>query len=404
MSEVGSVYLHAPFCARRCFYCDFAVQVARAPDPQPWIEAMAAEVSAHLAGGIRLAATLDTVFVGGGTPTLLGPGAMAGVARALGPERLTSADLEWTAEANPESLTPDLARGWRAAGLNRLSIGVQSFDPGVLRWMGRLHGAEGARAAVTTAREAGIENISLDLIFALPESLNRDWRADLEAALALGVPHISLYGLTAEEGTPLGRRVAEGKVRMADEERYRDAYLLANEVLCAEGFEHYEVSNFARPGMQARHNRVYWDGGDYLGLGNSAHSLIGGRRFWNLRDWDAYRMEVSAGRIAVDESEEVSGDSGRMEEIWLGLRTDAGLPATSLSGQNAQVAIRRLVDTGLAGAPAAPSEIEQMGEPTGDGGDRVRLTPAGWLLLDEIAVEIDQALEADGVVSLRGGR
>lgn len=396
MSAVGSVYLHAPFCARRCFYCDFAVKVARAPDPQPWIEAITAEVRAHAEAGIALSSPLSSIFVGGGTPTLLGPGAMAGVAQALGADRLTSPDLEWTAEANPESLTPELAAGWRSAGLNRLSIGVQSFDPNVLRWMGRLHGAEGARAAVVTARAAGITNLSLDLIFALPESLGRDWRADLEAALSLGVPHISLYGLTAETGTPLGRRVAEGKVQMADEERYRDAYLLANEVLTAEGYHHYEVSNFARPGAQSRHNRVYWDGGDYLGLGNSAHSLVGGRRFWNLRNWDEYRDQIAAGAHAAESEELVVGPSARMEALWLALRTDRGLAPAALLGPAAAGLVERLRNGGLAHDTPSGTDGQRA-----DGGVGLRLTPHGWLLLDEIAVDFDSALESDGVQELK---
>ena len=216
---------------------------------------------------------LDTLYVGGGTPSLLGTGAMDGLASVFGPRLLSHPFLEWTAEANPESFTPGIARAWREAGVNRVSLGVQSFHEASLRWMGRLHGSAGAAEAVRNARRAGFGNVSADLIFGLPGHLARDWDDDLERLLDLGVEHTSLYGLTVEPRTPLGRAVADGRERVASEGRYRDEYLAAVERLTGAGYLHYEVSSFAIPGRESRHNEVYWSGRPYLGLGNGAHSF-----------------------------------------------------------------------------------------------------------------------------------
>lgn len=374
-AEVFSVYVHAPFCARRCFYCDFAVQVRREGDAGEWLHALRCELEALEKEGLFLVAdTLETLYVGGGTPSVLGPAAMAGLAELVGPGRLRSRALEWTAEANPESLTPAVARAWRKAGVNRLSLGVQSFQEPVLRWMGRLHGGAGARSAVRTARRAGFDNLSVDLIFGLPSHLERDWRGDLEGALGLDVEHVSLYGLSVEPETPLGRAVASGSEPPVDEERYREEFLLAAELLTAEGYEHYEVSNFARPGARSRHNARYWSGDPYLGLGNGAHSYAPPLRRWNERDWQAYREGVEGGEPAVAGREIPGEEERRLERIWLALRTAEGLAVSDLS------------PAALALAEAWVSHGRARRE-----GGRVRLTPEGWLLLDLLAVELDQA-------------
>ncbi|NNL31057.1 MAG: coproporphyrinogen III oxidase family protein, partial [Gemmatimonadetes bacterium] len=246
---MSSVYVHAPFCARRCTYCDFAVSVRTTGDADEWLSALEAEWRiVEQEGLFSVADTLDTLYVGGGTPSLLGPRAMSGLAEIVGRERLGANHLEWTAEANPESFTPDVAEGWAIAGVNRLSLGAQSFHPGTLRWMGRLHGPGGPERALDDARRVGIDNVSVDLIFGLPPDVGRSWAGDLARVLDLDVPHVSLYGLTVESGTALGRAVREGRELPVDEEQYRDEFLLAAETLTAAGYLHYEVSNFARPG------------------------------------------------------------------------------------------------------------------------------------------------------------
>jgi len=372
------VYAHAPFCVRRCFYCDFAVQVRRDPDPGEWLTALAGELSAlHGEGLFVLEGALETLYVGGGTPSLLGPGAMAALAEALRPYATVEEGTEWTAEANPESLTPEIAGAWRCAGVNRLSLGIQSLHEPTLRWMGRLHGAAGAREAVRVARHAGYANLSVDLIFGLPGHLGRDWRADLEAVLSLDVPHVSLYGLSVEEATPLGLAVAGGHERVADEARYADEYLTAAEALAAEGYRHYEVSNFAREGFASRHNAVYWSGLPYLGLGNSSHSYLHPLRRWNLRDWGAYSRVARRGDVPEEGHETLDREAVRMERIWLGLRTDSGLPSDLLDAGARDVAARW-----RARGWARPDE------------ERLCLTPEGWLVLDRLAVELEAALGA----------
>jgi oxygen-independent coproporphyrinogen-3 oxidase len=376
----ASVYVHAPFCARRCFYCDFAVSVRAEARPEPWAEALGAELrQVEKDGRLTLADTLDTLYVGGGTPSLLGPDAMRALADVLTPSRLRSPLLEWTAEANPESFTPEVAGAWRRAGVNRLSLGTQSFHEHVLRWMGRLHGAEGAERAVHTARAAGFEDVSVDLIFGLPAAVDRDWKADLDRVIALDVPHLSLYGLTAEHATPLGRAVTEGRIEMVTDSRYEDEYLEATTRLTAAGYEHYEVSNFGRPGHRSRHNQVYWSGAPYLGLGNGAHSYAHPERRWNIRDWEEYRAAANAGRLPIVEREELDVAAERLERIWLGLRTVEGLPvAWSETGPAATL---------VAGWAAS-------GVATVVGG-RVVLTAEGWLVLDRLTVELDDAWHAD---------
>lgn len=382
-TSIDAVYVHAPFCARRCFYCDFAVTVSRTGDLPGWIAALRAELELLARDeSVVLSTPLDTLYVGGGTPSLLGPEAMTQLRLMLGDARIADT-TEFTAEANPESFTREVARGWRHAGLMRVSLGTQSFQPSVLRWMGRLHGAEGTAQAVAHARDADITNLSVDLIFGLPDEVERDWSADLDAALALEVPHLSLYGLTAEPSTPLRRRVDEQRITMPDDQRYRDEFLLAHERLTAAGYEHYEVSNFALPGFRSRHNAHYWTGRPYLGLGNGAHGFLPPLRRWNLRDWHDYSDAVRQGRSPLEASEQVTGGAARLEELWLGLRTDRGLRLGSLPRQ-ARLRIDGWIGKGLARTVGADAEA------------RVALTAEGWLLLDQLALELDADL-APGV-------
>ncbi len=376
------LYFHVPFCLRRCGYCDFAVTVDRQPPVTAWLEAVRLELRRWIERE-GWSAPLDprTVYIGGGTPSLLGTTGMSEFRRTL--EDLVRFDgrlTEWTAEANPESFDAELAHEWRQAGVGRVSLGVQTFSEAALRWMGRLHGARGACDAVAAARAGGLENVSIDLMFGLPDHLQRDWDADLERALGLEPDHISLYGLTAEAGTPLGRRVAAGQERLPDEEGYESEYLLAAERAGAAGFEHYEVSNFARPGRRGMHNEGYWSGAAYLGVGPAAHTYLPPVRSWNLRDWAAYRKALRAGTSTIAETETVADPDVRLERIWLALRTAEGLPAETA---------RRLPQERL-------EEWQQKGWVRPEAPDRrVRLTAAGWLILDRLAVEVDELLDRE---------
>jgi oxygen-independent coproporphyrinogen-3 oxidase len=342
-----------------------------------WVESVCAELAGVAAAeGWSRPLELRTLYVGGGTPSLLGVGAMGRLQSALERDAVLAEACEWTAEANPESLTREVAEDWREAGVNRVSLGTQTFHEETLRWMGRLHGAEGAEAAYRVARAAGFRNVSVDLIFGLPEHLGRDWEDDLARVVDLGPEHVSLYGLTAEAATPLGRRVAEGREVMPPEERYEGEYLLAVERLVAAGYEHYEVSNFAKPGHTSSHNRTYWEGSAWIGLGPGAHSFLPPRRWWNTRDWSAYRSRLANGGTAREEEEVIGAAESRLEHAWLGLRTSAGIARSELSGPQRDLAERWI---GAGWATVA--------------GERVRLTARGWLLLDALTVELTAAGE-----------
>jgi oxygen-independent coproporphyrinogen III oxidase len=344
----------------------------RQPPVDEWLRAVVRELALTATEqGWSEPLRLDTLYIGGGTPSLLGPSAMSRLVSELRPYAVLETGAEWTCEANPESFDAELAADWRRAGVNRLSFGAQSFHADSLRWMGRLHGPDGPARAIAAAREAGFGNISIDLIFGLPERLVRDWAADLDRVLELTPEHVSLYGLTAEAAAPLGRWVAAGTETLADEDRYADEYLLAHERLTTAGFEHYEVSNFGRPGRRSLHNFVYWAGAPYAAVGPGAHAYYPPERRWNLRSWSAYGDALAAGRLPIDDSEMVDREARRLEEVWLGLRTDRGF-AVRRDERGRREEVERWVASGWA-------SLE---------GDVVRLTPSGWLLLDRLAVEL----------------
>lgn len=330
---------------------------------QEYLTALSAELDSAVA--VQERSTLRTLYFGGGTPSRLGAD---GVTQMLAVVR-SGFDLETgaevTLEANPEDVTAESVSGWREAGINRLSIGIQSFDDSVLEWMHRTHSSTDARRAVETARGAGISNLSIDLIFALPESLNRSWRSDLERALELKPEHVSLYGLTVEKGTPLGRWAASGKVTSAPEDGYAEQFLLAHEMMGDAGFDHYEVSNFARSGSRSRHNSAYWTGAAYMGAGPSAHSFDGESRSWNVAPYAEWHTRLSAGESVIEESEKLTEANRRAERVYLGLRTTGGYEA---SPRDLAIA-KDWVKPGWA-------DIEN---------ETIRLTPEGWLRLDSLA-------------------
>ena len=357
LSLVHHLYLHVPFCARRCTYCDFSIAVRKRIPADDYVAAIRAEVDQ--VGGFG---ALETIYLGGGTPSLLPPDALQMVLLDASRSTTLLDEVEVTLEANPEDVTPDAARAWIAAGINRVSLGAQSFDDRVLGWMHRSHDAQRIGIAVDTLRRAGVDNISLDLIFALPAELGRDWSRDLDHAIALEPAHLSLYGLTVEPRTPLARWVSRGATTVTDDERYAEEYLLAHERLAGAGYSFYEVSNAARDGGRSRHNSAYWSGRSYLGLGPSAHSYDGRTRRWNIPAWEAYRRALAEGRSPVESEEVLSDEQLELERRYLGLRTAEGLhlpPSAPLSA---------MVEKGWL--------VEQA--------DRVRCTPEGWLRLDAL--------------------
>jgi oxygen-independent coproporphyrinogen-3 oxidase len=361
------LYVHVPFCGRRCSYCDFSIAVRARTPVDDFVTGIQHELSLRFRDANPW--TLDTLYFGGGTPSRLGA---VGVERLLDIIRVRAdlaADAEITLEANPEDVTVEAVRGWRDAGVNRLSIGAQSFDEGVLRWMHRTHDASAIARAVENARAGGIENYSLDLIFALPETLGRDWSRDVERALALEPPHVSLYGLTLEPRTPLGRRQARGEVAEAPDESYEREFLLADEYLSVAHFEHYEVSNFALAGRVSRHNSAYWSKAPYAGIGPSAHEFDGRARRWNVEAYAEWLRVVNDQRDPIGGIEVLTEENRLAEEVYLGLRTRRGL---KLSGNE-----RDHVRVWEAAGWANVADDE-----------RLVLSPLGWLRLDSLAADL----------------
>jgi oxygen-independent coproporphyrinogen-3 oxidase len=359
------LYIHVPFCARRCSYCDFSIAVRRDVPVDEFVSAMAAEIDVRFPNRSPERWSLDTLYLGGGTPSRLGP---AGIAALMGSlrERLDLAsDAEVTIEANPDDVSADTASAWREAGINRVSLGAQSFDARALEWMHRSHTSEQIGRAVDVLRGASIANVSIDLIFALPEALGRDWHADLREALELAPSHVSLYGLTFHERTPLARWRERGEVTEAPDEAYASEFLLAHEVLTDAGLEHYEVSSYARPGMRSRHNASYWSGAPWAGVGPAAHEFDGLRRRWNVAPYAHWERLVRAGRDPKEGEEVLSRENRAAERVYLGLRTSAGLTLTEPEFSK----VRRWVEAGWATLHGAI----------------LRLTPEGWLRLDALA-------------------
>jgi oxygen-independent coproporphyrinogen-3 oxidase len=363
------LYIHVPFCARRCSYCDFAIAVRRNTPSEEFVDLVLTEWRRWKPDPAWSEfRELQTLYLGGGTPSRLGAGALARLLERVAADRPFAPGAEVTLEANPEDVTPAMARAWHASGINRVSLGAQSFEPGVLAWMHRTHTADQVPRAVATLREAGITNLSLDLIYSLPSEVPRDWSRDLERVLELDPEHLSLYGLTVEDHTPLGRWVERGETRRASDERYAEEFLLAHGTLTAAGFRHYEVSNYGRPGREAVHNRAYWRRAPFLGLGPSAHSGIGASRWWNLREWAKWGREIAAGHSGVAEAEDLGAEAIAMEDLYLGLRTIEGIDQARIPSGEA-------------------SAWESAGWAVREGG-RIRLTPEGWLRLDALVASV----------------
>ena len=321
---MAGLYIHIPFCKKRCLYCDFfsTIQLEKR---DAYVEALIKELDARRD---EAGEPIRTIYIGGGTPSTLSLESMTALA-----QHLRSICIEeYTVEVNPGDVTKNYIEGLRALGVNRLSMGIQSFQDELLKLIGRRHDARQAIEAVKTAKEAGFDNLSIDLMYALPTQTMEQWKADIETALRLNVQHISSYGLMYEEGTALTRMRDNGQIEAIDEETENAMY----DYLCARlkeaGYVHYEVSNFALPGYEAKHNSRYWDGTPYIGIGAGAHSYIGNVRSWNPDDLEAY----IAGDIQR-EQEVLTETDLYNERIMLGLRTSRGIPESIPSQSRAVI-------------------------------------------------------------------
>jgi oxygen-independent coproporphyrinogen-3 oxidase len=326
--ETASLYLHIPFCHTRCHYCDFNTYAGMLPLREPYVRAMLTEIAmagtfAQLPDGSPRRSR--TIFFGGGTPSLLSVSQISRILHACHRNFAVDEDAEITLEANPATLNQEQLAGLRAAGINRLSMGAQSFDAELLKTLGRIHSPKDITQAVRNARSAGFTSINVDFMFGLPGQTMRHWRETLDRALDMHIEHLSLYSLIIEEGTPFFNWTREGRITPGDDDLCADMYECADERLQAAGYVNYEISNWSLPGHQSRHNLTYWHNLPYLGMGAGAYSSFGGRRFSDVRDPQEYVRLLAAHQWPEAESETIDRQLAMSETAFLALRTAQGL-------------------------------------------------------------------------------
>jgi oxygen-independent coproporphyrinogen-3 oxidase len=376
--RLAGLYVHVPFCSAICPYCDFAVLTGGPERRAGFVAALGAE--ARRWGEGFPGSPFDTVYLGGGTPSILAADQLAALLATLRSSLPVAPDAWITLEANPEDVTDASVAAWRTLGVRTVSLGVQSFDDGALRFLGRRHDGRAARRAVELALGAGFPIVSVDLIYGLPgqyAARGMQWRRDLDTASALGPQHLSCYQLTIHERTPFGFRRDRGTLRELGEPEQATLFRLTHEELAARGWVAYEVSNFARaPGDRSRHNGKYWCHAPYLGLGPSAHSFDGTRRWWNHRKLGPWTAALAAGAAPVAGEEPIGPAERALEHLLLGLRTCDGVDLALLRGLGLDLAahplLPRLLDDGL---------VRRQG-------DRLVPTLAGWAVADGLAAAL----------------
>ncbi|MDH6245861.1 radical SAM family heme chaperone HemW [Mycobacterium sp. OTB74] len=325
------IYIHVPFCATRCGYCDFNTYTAGelgGSNPDGWLAALRTELAL---AGEQVDLPVDTVFVGGGTPSLLGASGLTAVLEAVRESFRLAPRAEVTTEANPESTSPEFFTDLLAAGYTRVSLGMQSTAPHVLAVLDRTHSAGRAPAAAREALAAGFEHVNLDLIYGTPGETDDDLRRSVDTAIEAGVDHVSAYALIVEDGTALARRVRRGEIAAPDDDVLALRYELLDAHLAAAGLDWYEVSNWSRPGGECRHNLGYWDGGQWWGAGPGAHGFVGSRRWWNVKHPNAYAEELTQGRLPVADFEDLDAHARHVEDVMLRLRLRTGFPLDALT-------------------------------------------------------------------------
>jgi putative oxygen-independent coproporphyrinogen III oxidase len=362
----AGLYVHIPFCLTRCGYCDFNAYAGLDHLAMPYVEALRQE--AVRAAKSWKGVGFSTIFFGGGTPTTLPSHTIGMLIESFRELFEFVPNSEITCEANPDTVDERSLADLRRAGVNRLSLGVQSFDPGVLAALQRVHSADSARRAYGAARTAGFDNVNLDLIYGVVGESLDSWRRTVGGAVKLRPEHLSCYALTIEPNTMLGRQVAAGAAA-PDPDRQADMYEIACAALGAAGYVHYEVSNWALPGRECLHNLGYWEGRPYLGLGAGAHSFRAGRRWWNLRPPHQYLETIAAGRLPIGGEERLDGREAELETLLLGLRLNRGIPDSWVPADVTEDLLAR----GLA-------RVRD---------DRLALTDRGMLLASEVVLAVE---------------
>ncbi len=369
------LYIHVPFCPQSCPYCAFATVIGQAERHGLYAEAICREIEswAHLSGPV------ETLFLGGGTPSQVAPVLIGQMLEAAQRHLGLHADVEVSIEVNPRTVDREKFALLKALGFNRISIGAQAFRDADLRQLGRQHSAADVEKAYAAARAVGFANVSLDLVANVPGVSEANWHFSVERAIVLAPEHLSVYSLTIEEGTIFAQRQHQGLLKPVSDDQQARTLAWTDARLVAAGYEHYEISNYARLGYRSRHNWGYWTGVPYLGVGLGAHSFIDGKRFWNTRDLNTYLDAMAQGRSPCAGEETIVADMARGERLWLGLRTIEGV---ELTGE----------EVGRLQGSRRFAELENVGYAALEG-QKLRLTRVGFLLADALSLELDRILE-----------
>ena len=375
------LYLHIPFCHQRCHFCAFYLEIHHARAGEEFVTSLLTELGVYGKSGVLGANPLDSIYFGGGTPTTLSSDQLATILATATTTFGLSPNAEVTIEAHPESVTRDSLTHLRQSGFNRLSFGAESMDQTELNRVGRPGSPGSTITTMAVAREAGFTNINLDLMYGLPGQTLESWATSLRHTIELDPNHLSCYALTIEEGTSLKTAIQRGLVPAPDEELQNRMEDLAEEILSRAGYERYEISNYCRPGFASRHNRLHWTGGHYLGIGPSAQSYLGGRRFGNVSDLRAYNVALKDGRLPVSESDRLTQADESCERLVFGLRLIDGI-SLSQTGALSFLELTQGVDKLL-----AEELLERQG-------DVVRLTTRGRRYADTVAVSLLASLNA----------
>ena len=368
-----SIYVHIPYCIKRCGYCDFNTYTPSELQDGATLEIVSADYIDAVVQELKSAPKdpVATIFFGGGTPSLLPAKDLGRVISAIREHNGLLDGAEITLEANPDSVTPEKLEDYISVGFNRISFGAQSFVPHVLATLDRTHNPDNVKKAVDAARAAGFSSISVDLIYGTPGESLDDWRITVESALALDIDHISAYALIVETGTKLAAQIKRGDIAMPDDDAMADMYLLVDSLCEAKGMTWYELSNWSKPGHECKHNVAYWHNANWWGLGPGAHSHMNGKRFWNVKHPSAYKTRVFSGETPIHESEVLTAEQIQDEKIMLSIRMREGISFDEL----------------------APHHLERLAIYKENGyvslhGDSVTLTPVGRLIADRIVREL----------------
>jgi len=387
--ELGkvSLYIHFPFCRRKCAYCDFASEDWQLERIPAYTTALVKEIEL-LGAGQRQTMDVRTLYFGGGTPNLIGEENFRKVMQAIRAQFNTDQIEEITVEINPGAITTDFPATLKAEGVNRISLGCQSYDAGELLTLGRIHSTIEIDETLAQLKRNGFSNVSLDFIYGIPGQTPDSWQRTLVKAVQTGAKHLSLYCLSYEAGTPLYQARMNGKVQSISDEQEWQMYAMAHDILKQAGYEHYEISNWARPGFEAKHNSVYWKGGTYLGCGPAAHSFNGEWRWWNERAVDDYLKALQNDRLPVAERERLTRSDRITEMLFLGLRMKAGLDVAGFERLTGIEFRRIFVKLLQKFGPKTESLITLRS-------GSLTLTPRGWFICDTIIENILAIIEEE---------